>query len=55
MWPSCCRGYRRNWRALTDAAKEGQLAERGKHEHFKGAYAEIVRGVNGVLDAVIAR
>jgi methyl-accepting chemotaxis protein len=38
---------------LTDAAKGGQLSERGKHEQFKGAYAEIVRGVNAVLDAVI--
>jgi methyl-accepting chemotaxis protein len=38
---------------LTEAAKGGRLSERGKHEHFKGAYAEIVRGVNGVLDAVI--
>ena len=38
---------------LTEAAKGGQLTERGKHEHFKGAYAEIVRGVNAVLDAVI--
>jgi len=39
---------------LTEAAKGGQLTERGKHEHFKGAYSEIVRGVNAVLDAVIA-
>jgi methyl-accepting chemotaxis protein len=39
---------------LTEAAKAGQLTERGKHEHFKGAYADIVRGVNAVLDAVIA-
>jgi len=31
--------------------KEGHLAERGKHDQFKGAYAEIVRGVNAVLDA----
>ncbi|MGA2277576.1 MAG: methyl-accepting chemotaxis protein, partial [Terracidiphilus sp.] len=39
---------------LTEAAKGGQLSERGKHELFQGAYAEIVRGVNGILDAVIA-
>ena len=39
---------------LTDASKEGQLSERGKAERFQGAYAEIVRGVNGILDAVIA-
>jgi len=30
-----------------------RLSERGKHEQFSGAYAEIVRGVNAVLDAVI--
>ena len=39
---------------LTDASKEGRLSERGKAEQFQGAFAEIVRGVNGILDAVIA-
>jgi methyl-accepting chemotaxis protein len=39
---------------LTDASKEGQLSERGKPDKFQGAYAEIVRGVNAILDAVIA-
>ena len=38
---------------LTDASKEGQLSDRGKPEQFQGAYAEIVRGVNIMLDAVI--
>ncbi|HWC95504.1 MAG TPA: methyl-accepting chemotaxis protein [Candidatus Sulfopaludibacter sp.] len=38
---------------LTDAAKEGRLAERGNRDHFQGAYAGIVGGVNAVLDAVI--
>ena len=38
---------------LTDAAREGKLSERGQPEMVKGAYAEIVRGVNGILDAVI--
>jgi methyl-accepting chemotaxis protein len=38
---------------LTDASKEGQLSERGKPEQFRGAYAEIVRGVNAMLDAII--
>ncbi len=38
---------------LTDASNAGQLSERGKHDQFRGAYAEIVRGVNSVLDAVI--
>ena len=39
---------------LTDAANGGKLAERGRHDQFRGAYAEIVRGVNAILDAVIA-
>jgi methyl-accepting chemotaxis protein len=38
---------------LTSAAKDGKLAERGNAEQFQGTYAEIVRGVNAVLDAVI--
>ncbi len=38
---------------LTEASKEGQLSERGKPEHFQGAYADIVRGVNGMLDAIL--
>jgi methyl-accepting chemotaxis protein len=38
---------------LTEASKEGQLSERGKAEHFQGAYADIVRGVNAMLDAIL--
>ena len=38
---------------LTEAANAGKLAERGHQDQFRGAYAEIVRGVNAVLDAVI--
>ena len=38
---------------LTDASKEGQLSDRGKPEQFQGAYAEIVRGVNQMLDAIL--
>ena len=41
----------------TDAAdrcsREGQLSERGKPEQFQGAYADIVRGVNAMLDAIL--
>ena len=33
--------------------RKGRLSERGKPEQFHGAYADIVRGVNAVLDAVI--
>jgi methyl-accepting chemotaxis protein len=38
---------------LTEASKDGQLTERGKPEQFQGAYAEIVRGVNVMLDAIL--
>jgi methyl-accepting chemotaxis protein len=38
---------------LTDAAKNGQLIERGHPERVKGAYADIVRGVNSLMDAII--
>ena len=38
---------------LTEASKEGQLSERGKPDQFQGAYAEIVRGVNTMLDAIL--
>src|SRR5208283_5085607 len=38
---------------LTEASGEGQLSERGKPEQFQGAYAEIVRGVNVMLDAIL--
>jgi methyl-accepting chemotaxis protein len=38
---------------LIEASREGQLSERGKPEQFKGAYAEIVRGVNAMLDAIL--
>jgi methyl-accepting chemotaxis protein len=38
---------------LTDASKEGQLSDRGKPEQFQGAYAEIIRGVNAMLDAIL--
>ncbi|MFZ0421220.1 MAG: methyl-accepting chemotaxis protein [Candidatus Sulfotelmatobacter sp.] len=38
---------------LTDASNAGQLSERGKQDQFRGAYGEIVRGVNSILDAVI--
>jgi methyl-accepting chemotaxis protein len=38
---------------LTEASKEGQLSERGKPEQFQGAFAEIVRGMNAMLDAIL--
>ena len=47
------QGLQREMMRLTDASKDGQLSERGKPEHFRGAYAEIVRGVNQMLDAIL--
>jgi methyl-accepting chemotaxis protein len=38
---------------LAEASREGQLSDRGKPEQFQGAYAEIVRGVNTMLDAIL--
>ena len=38
---------------LTDASRDGQLSERGKPEQFKGAFAEVVGGVNHMLDAIL--
>ena len=38
---------------LTIASRDGQLTERGTPEQFKGAYAEIVGGVNQMLDAIL--
>ena len=38
---------------LTESAKAGQLAERGHPEEVKGAYADIMRGVNALLEAII--
>ena len=38
---------------LTKMAKEGKLDIRGKEHDFKGAYQEIVQGVNETLDAVL--
>jgi methyl-accepting chemotaxis protein len=47
------QGLQKEMARLIDASKEGQLSERGKPEQFQGAYAEIVRGVNVMLDAIL--
>jgi methyl-accepting chemotaxis protein len=39
---------------LAEAGRQGQLSTRGKDNEFHGAFAGIVRGVNDILDAVIA-
>src|SRR6202167_1702154 len=38
---------------LIRASGDGQLSERGKTDQFQGAFAEIVRGVNEMLDAIL--
>jgi methyl-accepting chemotaxis protein len=47
------QGLQKELLRLTEASNAGELSERGKHDQFRGAYAEIVRGVNAILDAVI--
>jgi len=47
------QGLQKELGRLIDASKEGQLSERGKPEQFQGAYAEIVRGMNVMLDAIL--
>ena len=47
------QGLQKELARLTDASKEGKLLERGNQDEFQGAYANIVRGVNAILDAVI--
>jgi methyl-accepting chemotaxis protein len=47
------QGLHKELARLTEASNAGKLSERGRHEQFNGAYAEIVRGVNAILDAVI--
>jgi methyl-accepting chemotaxis protein len=41
-------------KSLISAAVEGKLASRGEVSKFQGAYADVVKGVNKLLDAVIA-
>jgi methyl-accepting chemotaxis protein len=40
--------------ALVRAAEQGQLSERGDAERFKGAFQELVAGLNATMDAVVA-
>jgi len=47
------QGLQKELGRLTEASREGQLSDRGKPEQFQGAYAEIVRGVNTMLDAIL--
>ncbi|WP_333879341.1 methyl-accepting chemotaxis protein [Methylobacter sp.] len=47
------RSLQKEFQRLTEASRDGLLSERGKPEQFKGAYAEIVGGVNTMLDAIL--
>ena len=47
------QGLQKELARLSEASTDGKLSERGKHDQFQGAYANIVRGVNDILDAVI--
>ncbi|QTA88462.1 methyl-accepting chemotaxis protein [Desulfonema magnum] len=38
---------------LTEVSQQGKLSERGRPEPFRGAYADIVLGINGMLDAIL--
>ena len=47
------QGLQKELARLTDASRDGLLSERGKPEQFHGAYAEVVGGVNQMLDAIL--
>ncbi|HEY6447030.1 MAG TPA: hypothetical protein VIY53_11255 [Acidobacteriaceae bacterium] len=47
------QGLHKELDRLTECSREGQLHERGKAEQFQGAYGDIVRGVNAMLDAIL--
>ena len=47
------QGLQKELGRLIEASKEGQLSERGRPDQFQGAFAEIVRGMNTMLDAIL--
>ncbi len=48
------RGTLDETRLLIDAARSGQMGQRGNAEQFQGAYRELVAGMNQLLDAITA-
>ncbi len=38
---------------LTEFSRQGQLEKRGDAAAFQGAYGEIIKGVNEMLDAIL--
>jgi methyl-accepting chemotaxis protein len=47
------QGLQEEMGRLTVASREGVLSERGRPEFFQGAYAGILKGVNGMLDGIL--
>jgi methyl-accepting chemotaxis protein len=47
------QGLQKEIAHLIDASKKGQLSERGQVDQFKGAYAEIIRGLNELLEVIV--
>jgi methyl-accepting chemotaxis protein len=47
------QGLQKEVARLTAASREGQLSERGKADQFQGAYSDVVKGVNEMLDAIL--
>ncbi len=47
------QGLQKEVGRLTEASREGLLSERGKADQFQGAFADIVRGLNTMLDAIL--
>lgn len=45
--------FRQEIAGLIEYSKQGQLSKRGNSDAFDGAYAEILRGMNGLLDAIL--
>ena len=47
------QGLQKELNRSDPGSHDGELGERGKPEQFQGAYADIVRGVNTMLDAIL--
>ncbi|MGA9505537.1 MAG: hypothetical protein WBV31_13950, partial [Terriglobales bacterium] len=47
------QGLQKEMLRMSDFAKGGQLSERANPDQFQGSYAEIVKGVNTTLDAIL--
>jgi methyl-accepting chemotaxis protein len=47
------QGLQREVGRLTEASRDGLLSERGKADQFQGAFADIMRGLNTMLDTIL--